>query len=355
MKTEYDYFSIEKDHLKGAKIFPFQLFIFNPLHKKFTMFLNGNRPMTKEHSDFLDYLLERGGKLAVLKNQRRTFLTALEIPASEVPSLKERELHPLEKERLMNIKLKEIYDEKRSAFSLQSEFEKACESDNFEGLIEYARVEILTFSVTESPTTSLALHLCKTHLDKDNYLNRIVAVSYLLAKNCNILEQDALADIICGAYLAHLGLTQTPLTIARTPYLQLPEKERTLYQKHTILGHHLIKKSQINISERCKKIILDHHERPAGGGYPAMKASAQIEVLSLIVGAVTHLFEFSSGKINGSKQKMKAVIISLKSKSYTPGLEFDFGELVFQSIITLINTDKIEKENSNEYSTRKAA
>jgi HD-GYP domain-containing protein (c-di-GMP phosphodiesterase class II) len=356
MKTEYDYFAIDKEHLKGAKIFPFQLFIFNPLHKKYTMFLNGNRPMTKEHSDFLDYLLERGGKLAVLKNQRRTFLSAQEIPASEIPSLKERELHPLEKERLMNIKLKEMYDEKKTeAFSLQSEFEKACENDNFEALIEYARVEILTFSVTESPTVSLALHLCKTHLDKDNYINRIVATSYLLTKNCNILEQDALADVICGAYLAHLGLTQTPLTIARTPYLQLPEKERTLFQKHTILGHHLIKKSQINISERCKKIILDHHERPAGGGYPAMKASSQIEVLSLIVGAVTHLFEFSSGKINGSKQKMKAIISSLKTKSYTPGLEFDFGELVFQSIITLINTDKIEKENSNDYSTKKAA
>jgi hypothetical protein len=29
------------------------------------------------------------------------------------------------------------------------------------------------------------------------------------------------------------------------------------------------------------------------------------------------------------------------------GLEFDFGEKVFQSIITLINTDKIEEKNSN--------
>jgi response regulator RpfG family c-di-GMP phosphodiesterase len=273
MKTEYDYFLIDIENLKGKKTFPFQLFIFNPSHKKFSMFLNGNRPLSKEHENFLNYILERGGKLAILKNQRKTFLIAQETTAAEIPSLKERELHPLEKERLMNIKFKEIYDEKIGAFSLQSEFEVACQNDNFEKIIEYTRIEILTFSVTLSATVSLAIHLAKTQLDKDNFLNRIVAVSYLLAKNCNIVDQDALSDVICGAYLSHLGLTQTPLTIARTPYNQLSPKEKLLFQKHTILGHHLIKKSKIDLSERCKKIILDHHERAGGNGYPSMKYS----------------------------------------------------------------------------------
>jgi response regulator RpfG family c-di-GMP phosphodiesterase len=352
MRTEYDFFVIEKEHLKSKKTFPFQLFIFNPAFKKFSMFLNGNRPLTKEHESFLDYILEKGGKLAILKNQRKTFLVAQETSALEIPSLKERELHPLEKERLMNIKLKEMHEEKVGAFSLQTEFELACTNDNFEKIIEKARIEILTFSVTMSPTVSLALHLTKTHLEKDNYLNRIVAVSYLLAKNSNIVDQDALADIICGAYFSHIGLTQTPLTIARTPYNQLPDKEKMLFQKHTILGNHLIKKSQINLSERCKRIILEHHERAAGGGYPSMKYGEQIEILSQIVGAVSHLFEYSTGRITGGKQSMKSIIIAIKSKSYLPGLEFDFGEKVFQSIITLINTDKIE---TNEKETDKIA
>jgi hypothetical protein len=104
MKTEDDYFLIDIENLKGKKTFPFQLFIFNPSHKKFSMFLNGNRPLSKEHENFLNYILERGGKLAILKNQRKTFLIAQETTAAEIPSLKERELHPLEKERLMNLK-----------------------------------------------------------------------------------------------------------------------------------------------------------------------------------------------------------------------------------------------------------
>ena len=346
MKTEYDFFIISKVDLKEKKIFPFQLYIFNPIQKKYSMFLNGNRPLTKEHNDFLDYILERGGKLAVLKNQRKTFLITQETEAWEIPSLKDRELHPLEKERIMNIKLLEMFKDKRGAFSLQSEFEHACKSDNFTTIIENARMEILTFSVTMSSTVSLALHLAKNHLEKDTDTNRIVAVAYLLAKNCNIKDEAALADIICGSYLAQLGLTQIPLTIARTPYLLLPEKERILFQKHTILGHHLIKKGHMDISERCKKIILDHHERANGNGYPSMKYGEQIEMLSQIVGAVSHLFEYSSGKITGGKQSMKSIIMAMKSKTFMPGLEYDFGEQVFQSIITLINTDIIELKDN---------
>jgi response regulator RpfG family c-di-GMP phosphodiesterase len=350
MKTEYDFFIIDREHLKDRKTFPFQLYLFNPVHKKFSMFLNGNRPLTKELEVFMDYLLEKGGKIAVLKKQRRTFLTAQEVHESEIPSLATRELHELEKERLMNIKLKEMHDSKVGAFHFQTEFETACETDNFSKIIEHARVEILTFSVTHSSTVSLALELTKKHMTKDNFLNRIVATSYLFTKANDIVDEAALSDVICGAYLSHIGFTQLPLSMVRTPSLNLFDKDKKLFEKHTILGNHLLKKSGLQLSERAKKIILDHHERVAGGGYPSMKYGESIELLSLIVGSISHLFEYSSGKINGSRTPMKSIIICIKNKNFSPGLEFDFGEKVLNSLVTLINTDKIEKEE-----TKKAA
>lgn len=345
MRTEYDFFIIDREHLREKRTFPFQIFVFNPIHKKFSMFLNGNRPLTKELETFLDYVLERGGKIAVLKKQRRTFLTAQEYHESEIPSLVSRELHELEKERLMNIKLKEMYDAKIGAFHFQTEFEVACDKDDFSKIIEHARVEILTFSVTHSPTVSFALELSKKHMTQDNFLNRIVATSYLFTKTMDIVEEAALADVICGAYLSHIGYTQLPLSMVRAPSLNLFDKERKLFEKHTILGNHLLKKSGLQLSERAKKIILDHHERVSGNGFPSMKYGESIELLSLIVGSVSHLFEYSSGKINGSKQSIKSIIINIKNKNYGPGLEFDFGEKVFSCLVTLINTDKIEHKN----------
>ena len=346
MKTEYDFFIIEREHLTSKKTFPFQVYIFNPINKSHTMFLNGNRPLTKDLDVFLDYLLEKGGEIAILKSQRRTFLSNQQLHESQIPSLRTRELHALEKERLVNIKYKEIYDAEIKVFSFQTEFEEACSTDNFEKIIEYVKMEILTFSVTQSPTVSLALQFAKIYLNKDNFLNRIVAVSYLFAKTANIIEVEALADIVCGAYLSHIGYTQIPLSFMKTSTLSLSEKDKKLFEKHTILGYHLIKKGHLDISERCKKIILDHHERVSGDGFPSMKYGDSIEFLSLIVGSIAHLFEFSSGKINGNKLQIKNIIIAMKNKNFAPGLEMDFGEKVFNHLVSLINTDKIEEKKA---------
>jgi HD-GYP domain-containing protein (c-di-GMP phosphodiesterase class II) len=346
MRTEFDFFEISKDHLKGKKTFPFQLFIFNPLHKKYSLVLNGNRPLTRELDQFINFMLERGGKLAILKKQKKTFLVAQETEESEIPSLKNRELHDLEKERIMYLKLKEMYEEKNGKFAFQTEFETACQTDNFEKIIERARVEIITFSVTQSYTVSFAIHLAKQFLVKDNYINRVVVTCYFLTKTLNIEDQEALADVIVGSYLMHLGYTQLSLSSVRKPFLSQFEDERKSFKKHTILANHLIKRGNLPISERCKKIVLDHHERVNGNGYPGEKFGEQIETLALLVGAVAHVFEFSSGKISGNKQAMKSVILSIKNKTYSPGLELDFGDKINESIINLINTDKIENNEN---------
>lgn len=342
MRSEYDFFEIEKDHLKGKKTFPFQLFVFNPINKQFSLVLNGNRPLTRELNQFIDYLLSKGGKLAVLKKQKKTFLVAQDTEETEIPSLKKRELHELEKERIMYLKLKEMYEEKNGKFHFQTEFEKACDSDNFEKIIERARVEILTFSVTQNYTVSFASLLSKEYMIKDNFLNRIVATSYFLARTLNIKDEEALADIIVAGFLMHLGFTQLSITSIKKPFLTMFEIEKKDFKKHTILANHLLKRSNLPISERCKKIIFEHHERTNGAGYPQEKHGESIETLALLLGGVTHIFEYSSGKITGSKQAIKSVILSIKNKSFTSGLELDFGDKINTGIENLINFEKIE-------------
>ncbi|RPJ76877.1 MAG: hypothetical protein EHM20_06895 [Alphaproteobacteria bacterium] len=75
-----------------------------------------------------------------------------------------------------------------------------------------------------------------------------------------------------------------------------------------------------------------------------MKYNESIEQLSLIVGSIAHLFEYSSGKINSNKTPIKNIIMTMKNKRYAQGLETEFGEKIFNTLVTLINTDK-NKEN----------
>ncbi len=347
MKAEIDFFLIDKEHLKGQRTFPFQLFIMNPIHKKFTLFLNANRPMSKELDNFLDYIVSKGGFLAVLRKQKKTFLKALELNEDDVPTLKKRELHDLEKEQIMYSKLKEIWIEKHGVFGFLTEFEKAAKTDNFDRIIEYTRVEILAFSVNRNSTNTFAIELAKKFLIKDNFINRIVATAYYVAKNLNILDEDSLSDIIVGSYLIHLANTQMSLSISRKAQQEYFDAEKKFYQKHPLLAFHLLKRSQINVNERVKRIVNEHHERNGGRGFPMEKAGDAIEPLALLVGAVAHLFEYSTGKVNGSKQSLRSVIFHIKNRSIMPGLEFDFGDTIYNAITTLIDTEKKEEDNLN--------
>lgn len=347
MKAEIDFFLIDKTHLKGERTFPFQLYVMNPVHKRFTLFLNANRPMSKELEAFLDYLLTKGGLLAVLRKQKKTFLKAQEFEEHEIPTLKKRELHEIEKEQIMYSKLREIWVEKHGAFNFLTEFEKAAKFDNFEKIIENARVEILTFSVNRNVTTSLAVELAKNFLTRDHFVNRIVATSFFMAKNLNILDEDSLSDIVVGSYLIHMANTQMSLSMSRKAQQAYFDSEKTFYQKHPLLAFHLIKRSQINVSERVKKIVNEHHERSDGRGFPMEKAGDAIEPLALLVGGVAHLFEFSTGKITGSKQSLRSVIFHIKNRSIMPGLEFDFGDTIYNAISTLIDTEKKDKDDES--------
>ena len=144
---------------------------------------------------------------------------------------------------------------------------------------------------------------------------------------------------VCGAFFAHIGMTQTPLEFSRKPHLELVDTEKKDFKKHPGLSGHLIRKSKIDLSKRCLRVINEHHERFDGSGYPYFKKGEHIELLSQIVGVVAHIFEFSDGVITGKKKPINSVIRYIKHKSPEAGLEFQFSDIITENIISLTNED----------------
>ena len=195
-------------------------------------------------------------------------------------------------------------------------------------MILAAKRDIELFQVTISHTVSLAAHLASEHLNEDNFTNRVVAISYFLTKNLDMKDEKTLADIVCAAFFCHLGITQTDHSLCHKPQIEYNENELKKHKKHPGYSHHLLMKSGVQISDRCKNIIFTHHERFDGSGYPNQKHSDFIDILALCLGAVTHLLEYSSGKITGSPLPLDSVIIRLKNKTFSTGLEFEFGDFL---------------------------
>ncbi|EQC43923.1 HD-GYP domain-containing protein [Bacteriovorax sp. Seq25_V] len=347
MKTQ-EYFNITVDMLREGQLFPFHLYVYNPQSKLYNVFLYANSPLTDDHREFISFITEKGGSLAVDKKQKRTFLHSVEIDESEVPSLQARELSEIEikrNEKLKALALEEYESESGEIpkYDLKSGMNNCIDADSFLPMILSAKKEIEIFQLNISHTVSLAGYLAEELLTEDNRTNRIVAISYYLAKNMNMNDQETLADIVCAAFFAHLGYTQLDHSLSHRPTNELSDKEKDKIKKHPGYSHHLLLKSGIEISERCKNIIFQHHERYDGSGYPRQKHSEFIDTMALILGAVSHILEYSEGEITGSKLPIRSVIQRMKNKTFSAGLEFEFGDKIYENLINLISTENISE------------
>jgi response regulator RpfG family c-di-GMP phosphodiesterase len=330
-----EYFHINLGHLQGEHIFPFTLYIYNAANKKYSVFLHGNSPLTDDKMGFLFYIFERSGELAVSMGQKRTFLKATELDESEIEAFNKAP-DELEIKHQENVKKLEQKNENSANFKFKGEFKRALEEDDFSYMIQQAHDEILAFEPTISETVSTATYLAEIYLTGDNFSNRVTAISYFLAKDCDIVDKTSLGDLVVASFFYHLGLTQIDLSDCRNPVVNLGDEKRKSYSHHPGLSEHLIKKSGSNLSDRCKRIIAEHHERVDGSGAPYAKKGDFIDQLALVLGAASHILEFSDGRLNESKSPIKSVINSMKNKTFTPGLEFEFGDTISNNLFNLI-------------------
>jgi HD-GYP domain-containing protein (c-di-GMP phosphodiesterase class II) len=294
--------------------------------------LYANSPLTEEKRDFLIFVKAKGGEVSIQIDQKTTFLQATELKEEDVPDLKDEGPNILEIKAAECKKAFEKEQQTGGKLRFNMELKSINETDDYSNIIKHTRMEVMTFSPRISHTVSMAVYLAEHYLIEDNFINRIVALSFQMAKSCRYEDEESLGDLFVASYFAHLGHTQLNLDITRTPFLELPEKRRKEYKKHPGLSHHLIRKSGIDLSERCIKIINEHHERYDGSGYPSNRTGTHIEPLALVLGVSIHLLEFTSGKVAVGKRSLKAMIHLMKNRSFTPGLEFEFGETIAQNL-----------------------
>lgn len=338
-----DFFHIEKVHLKDDRIFAFNIHVYHPVTKEYTLYLHGNSPLTKEKDEFLNFILDKGGELAISTKQCKTFLRSMEFVTDDIPSLRSDEvIDPLEAQSMAYQTI--LHEQEEEIFPFKEILSDVCENDDFTPLINRARLEIMTFSPRISQSVSTATYLAQQFLTLDSHLSRIVTLSYFMAKNMDMNDEDTLGDLVCAAFFAHIGQTQLDLFFSRNAQLKLSPSQKNKYQKHPALSQHLIRKSKAELSDRVLKIIEDHHERSDGRGYPRGMMGANLDPLALILGAVSHILEYSSGRVTGQEVPLKTVLRNMKEKTFAAGLEFQFGDRIYENLINLLSTSTASKE-----------
>lgn len=90
------------------------------------------------------------------------------------------------------------------------------------------------------------------------------------------LSRDVIHDIGTASLLHDLGLRYIIVNYINTDISSLNEKEQEEYRKHTVYGYTAVLHEQW-ISERAKRILLFHHEKKGGMGYPLHATDIPVE------------------------------------------------------------------------------
>lgn len=93
---------------------------------------------------------------------------------------------------------------------------------------------------------------------------RVSKISSLIGKELN-LKNDSLKALKYASFLHDLGKIFVPSEILNK-YGKLNEREYSLIKEHVIKSYEIVK--DMNLPEPTDKIILQHHERLDGSGYP---------------------------------------------------------------------------------------
>jgi putative nucleotidyltransferase with HDIG domain len=94
---------------------------------------------------------------------------------------------------------------------------------------------------------------------------RVATHSLALAEMLGIKDQDELAMIYRGALMHDVGKIGVPDAILRKPS-SLSEEEWVFMRKHSAMGYRIL--AQVPYLRPAARIVLAHHERWDGAGYP---------------------------------------------------------------------------------------
>lgn len=145
---------------------------------------------------------------------------------------------------------------------------------------------------------------------------RAVDYTRLLALQMGIRGKQ-LVDITRGALLHDVGKIGISDTILLKPG-KLTDDEWDIMRRHPIYGHQMLK--DINFLDRCLDIVLYHHERFDGNGYPQGLKGEDIPIGARIFSVVDAFDSITSNRVYRSAQSFRKAYKILRENE---GTQFD--------------------------------
>jgi HD-GYP domain-containing protein (c-di-GMP phosphodiesterase class II) len=189
-------------------------------------------------------------------------------------------------------------------------------------------VTSLLSSVTRSPEANLLLtQMRRFQSDLFTHAVNVCVLSMVVGtlEGC----VDDIAELGLGALLHDVGQVRLPRNLIRKSDI-FTDQERRLMEQHPVLGAAILEQAE-NISITARRIVLQHHERLNGKGYPMNSRGESLSRLSQIV-AITDVYDAMITGRNGVLQKPIDVLRELYLEANAGAFDRHLVEKVIRSL-----------------------
>jgi putative two-component system response regulator len=182
--------------------------------------------------------------------------------------------------------------------------------------------ETLKGLVQDRPQLEIIIRLCSEIESREEesglHILRLIAFSVEIGKSLNLSSRQ-LRSLVLASPLHDIGKFFIPERILLKPG-KLDDFEWGIIKQHTVLGHNMLSGSKYQDLQDAAEVVLSHHEKWDGSGYPSGLTEESIPLLARIV-SLADVFDALLSK--RSYKTSYPVDTSLEIIRETSGSHFD--------------------------------
>jgi HD-GYP domain-containing protein (c-di-GMP phosphodiesterase class II) len=146
------------------------------------------------------------------------------------------------------------------------------------------------------------------------------------------LSEDEVAAIKLGALFHDIGTIGVPESVLRKPG-SLDEREWSEVRAHATIGANLL--ANVPMLERVRPIVLSHHERFDGTGYPNGLREDQIPLAAQIIAVADAFQAMTAPRPYRSAMSAKSAFAELRANAGT-----QFNPVVVEAFIAIVSGER---------------
>lgn len=329
-----DYFEIRTDQIRGDSHLPFDLYLYFKSNDHVLMF-------ARRGAEFEKPLFER------LKRFNRVWLHSADAEAWRQyltpPSYQTPEgaliAEAMASEKLPEKKKQEVVS--KTAQALIHELAQAKNAEEQKQKREQARKVIEdALGIAGQQVKGLLQEIWQAaQLDPDmDHAINVSSYSVIFAMAFGRIDEELLSDLALSGLLHDIGLSQVPAHLAARPWNTLKPEEALLYSEHVEAGAKLLDQFAPTASPRVREVLLQHHEKFNGTGYPRKLEGFAFDDVAQLVAMAELGDSMGSGQWDGQERLIKEVFDFLETLEKQKAFPEYFNPEVFNQVVRWIRS-----------------